>query len=103
MLINGGSASASEIVAGAVQDTGAGLLVGAKTFGKGSVQRLIPLDSDSAVKVTIAQYHTPKDRSIHGVGIEPDVKVDMPTDTDSKQDPQLEKATELIKNQLKSH
>lgn len=102
VLINGGSASASEIVAGAVQDTGAGKLVGVKTFGKGSVQRLIPLDSDSAVKVTIAQYHTPKDRSIHGVGIEPDVKVELPTDTDSKQDTQLEKATEIIKDMLKS-
>ena len=103
VLINGGSASASEIVAGAVQDTGAGRLVGVKTFGKGSVQRLVPLDSDSAVKVTIAQYHTPSDRSIHGIGIEPDVKVDLPTDTESKQDTQLEKATELLKEQLKAN
>lgn len=100
VLINGGSASASEIVAGAVQDTGAGFLVGAKTFGKGSVQRLVPLDNDSAVKVTIAQYHTPKDRSIHGTGVEPDVKVDMPAESDSKLDSQLDKATELLKNRL---
>lgn len=102
VLINGGSASASEIVAGAVQDTGAGLLVGAKTFGKGSVQRLVPLDNDSAVKVTIAQYHTPKDRSIHGTGIEPNVSVEMPAESDSKQDPQLDKAIEVIKEMLKS-
>ena len=97
VLVNGGSASASEIVAGAVQDTNAGKLVGVKTFGKGSVQRVVPLDSDSAVKVTIAQYHTPKDRSIHGIGIEPDFVVEMPKDADVKTDPQLEKALEVIK------
>ncbi len=97
VLINGGSASASEIVAGAVQDTNTGKLVGVKTFGKGSVQRVVPLDSDSAVKVTIAQYHTPKDRSIHGIGIEPDFVVEMPKDADTKADPQLDKALEVIK------
>lgn len=97
VLINGGSASASEIVAGAIQDTGAGKLIGVKTFGKGSVQRIIPLDKDSAVKITIAEYHTPKDRSIHGKGIEPDILVEMPKDKDAKADPQLDKAIEVLK------
>ena len=98
VLINGGSASASEIVAGAIQDTGAGKLIGVKTFGKGSVQRIIPLDKDSEVKITIAEYHTPKDRSIHGKGIEPDIVVEMPKDKDAKSDPQLDKAIEVLKS-----
>ena len=99
VLVNNGSASASEIVAGAIQDRGAGTLVGTKTLGKGSVQRLVPLDKDSAVKITIAEYHTPKDRSIHGKGIVPDIVVEMPKDTDINptRDPQLEKAVELLK------
>ncbi|MHC1761189.1 MAG: S41 family peptidase [Negativicutes bacterium] len=103
VLVNNGSASASEIVAGAIQDRGAGTLVGAKTFGKGSVQRLVPLDKDSALKITIAEYHTPKDRSIHGKGIVPDIVVEMPKDTDkdSTKDPQLEKAVELLKGLIK--
>ena len=98
VLINGGSASASEIVAGAIQDTSAGKLIGVKTFGKGSVQRIIQLDKDSAVKITIAEYHTPKDRSIHGKGIEPDIVVEMPKDKDAKSDPQLDKAIEVLKS-----
>ena len=97
VLINGGSASASEIVAGAIQDSGVGQLVGQKTFGKGSVQRIVPLDKDSALKITIAEYHTPRDRSIHGKGIEPDIAVEMPKDKDSKADPQLDKALELLR------
>ena len=98
VLSNGGSARASEIVAGAIQDTGAGKLIGVKTFGKGSVQRIIPLDKDSAVKITIAEYHTPKDRSIHGKGIEPDIVLEMPKDKDAKSDPQLDKAIEVLKS-----
>ena len=102
VLVNGGSASASEIVAGAIQDRGVGKLVGVKTFGKGSVQRLMPLDKESAVKITIAEYHTPNDRSIHGKGIIPDVLVEIPKDFDreSKQDPQLDKAIEVLKETL---
>ena len=102
VLVNGGSASASEIVAGAIQDRGVGKLVGVKTFGKGSVQRLVPLDKDSALKITIAEYHTPSDRSIHGKGIVPDVIVEIPKDFDkeSKQDPQLDKAVEVLKESL---
>ena len=99
VLINGGSASASEIVAGAIQDLNAGKLVGVKSFGKGSVQRLVPLDKTSALKITIAEYRTPKDRSIHGKGIDPDVVAEVPKDLDPtlKQDPQLDKAIEVLK------
>lgn len=101
VLINGGSASASEIVAGAVQDTGAGTLVGTKSFGKGSVQSLFPLGDDTALKLTTAKYHTPKDRVIHGIGIEPDVAVELPADyKDSRVDSQLDKAIEIIKGKL---
>ncbi len=100
VLVNGGSASASEIVAGAVQDTGAGTLIGTKTFGKGSVQTVVRLDGSSAVKLTIAKYYTPKDRSINGVGIEPDIKVEMPDFKEDGKDLQLEKAIEVIKEKL---
>lgn len=75
VLINNGSASASEIVAGAVKDYNRGTLIGDKSFGKGSVQTLIPLPDGDGIKLTIAKYYTPKDISIHGVGIEPDIKV----------------------------
>jgi carboxyl-terminal processing protease len=102
VLVNGGSASASEIVAGAVQDTGAGTLIGVKTFGKGSVQTVMNLGDGSAVKLTIAKYYTPKDRSINGTGIEPDVKVEMTENKDLVgQDVQLDKAIETIKSKIK--
>lgn len=100
ILVNGGSASASEIVAGAVQDTGAGILVGTKTFGKGSVQTVFPLGDESALKLTIAKYFTPNDRSIHGVGLEPDIKVEMPAIKEDGKDLQLEKAMEVLKEKL---
>ena len=101
VLVNGGSASASEIVAGAVQDTEAGTLVGTKTYGKGSVQTILKLDSGTAMKLTIAKYLTPKDRSINGVGIEPDVKVEAPDAKESGKDIQLDKATEIVKSKIK--
>ncbi|MCX7971398.1 MAG: S41 family peptidase, partial [Negativicutes bacterium] len=75
VLVNGGSASASEIIAGAVQDRHCGLLVGEKTFGKGSVQSLFVLAGKAAVKLTVARYYTPSGRCIDGVGIVPDVEV----------------------------
>jgi carboxyl-terminal processing protease len=78
ILVNNGSASASEIVAGAVKDHKRGLLLGTKTFGKGSVQSLIPIkNKKSALKLTTAKYYTPSGTMIHGVGIEPDIKVDL--------------------------
>lgn len=76
VLINGGSASASEIVAGAIKDSGTGSLVGTKTFGKGIVQSVIPLDGGAAIKLTTAKYLTPKRNDIHKIGIEPDFKVE---------------------------
>lgn len=97
VLVNGGSASASEIIAGAVQDTNVGTLIGTKTFGKGSVQNIFTLGDGTAVKVTIAKYYTPKDRLIHGVGIEPDIKIEMPDYKDNGIDLQLEKAIEVLK------
>jgi carboxyl-terminal processing protease len=73
VLVNGGSASAAEIVAGALQDQHRGILVGTKTFGKGSVQTIIPLQNDDAIKITTARYYTPSGRSIQAEGITPDV------------------------------
>ncbi|GAX61764.1 periplasmic protease [Candidatus Scalindua japonica] len=78
ILVNNGSASASEIVAGAVKDHKRGLLLGTKTFGKGSVQSLIPItNKNSALKLTTAKYYTPSGTLIDGIGIEPDIKVDL--------------------------
>jgi carboxyl-terminal processing protease len=75
ILVNGGSASASEIVAGALQDHKRGLVVGTKTFGKGSVQTILPLQNDSAIKLTTARYYTPSGRSIQAEGIGPDITI----------------------------
>lgn len=101
VLINGGSASASEIVAGAVQDTGAGMIVGTRSFGKGSVQSLIPLGDGTAVKLTVARYHTPKDRVINGVGVESDILVVQPPDArETGIDAQLAKAIEVLKEKM---
>ncbi|PPE74808.1 peptidase S41 [Solimonas fluminis] len=75
VMINGGSASASEIVAGALQDQKRAVVVGSKSFGKGSVQTIMPLQSDAAIKLTTARYYTPNGRSIQGEGIEPDIAI----------------------------
>ena len=98
VLINEGSASASEIVAGAIQDHERGLLVGATSFGKGSVQNWIPLSEEQgAVRVTIARWLTPNGRTIHQIGLEPDyVVVITEEEIESERDPQLEKAIELL-------
>jgi carboxyl-terminal processing protease len=101
VLVNGGSASASEIVAGAIQDTGRGTLVGETTFGKGSVQSWIALSNDAgAIRVTIARWYTPNDRQIAEIGLEPDVVVPITEeDIEAGMDPQLEKAIEILENQ----
>ena len=106
VLINGNSASASEIFAGAKQDYEIGTVVGTTSFGKGIVQKIIPLSDGTAVKLTISNYFTPKGRSLNGTGIEPDIEVELldelkqlvtiPHDKDN----QLQKAIEVIKEQI---
>jgi carboxyl-terminal processing protease len=84
VLVNGGSASASEIVAGALQDHGRAKVMGTQTFGKGSVQTIMPLGNNTAIKLTTARYFTPKGRSIQALGVTPDVMVEDPTDTTTR-------------------
>lgn len=97
VLINGGSASASEILAGALKDHGVATIVGETSFGKGSVQELMKLPGDSSLKVTIAEWLTPKETSINKVGIEPDVEVSFTDDDVSAgRDVQLDKAVEIL-------
>lgn len=98
VLVDHGSASASEIVAGAIKDTKSGKLFGVKTFGKGSVQSVYRLDNNTAVKITVAKYYTPSGVSIHNVGIEPDVKVELPDDATI--DVQLKAAEDYLLQQL---
>ena len=100
VLIDGNSASASEILAGALQDTGAATIVGQTSYGKGSVQVILPLYDDDALKLTIAKYYTPSGRSIDGTGIEPDVRVEP--QADGSQDVQLLKAIDVMKGKLAS-
>lgn len=98
VLVDGGSASASEIVAGALKDWGKAKIVGMKTFGKGSVQDLTDLPDGSEIKLTIAKWFTPNGVNIDEQGIEPDVKIDLTEDDYNKdKDPQLDKAVELLK------
>ncbi len=97
VLINGGSASASEITAGALQDQGVAKLVGEKSFGKGSVQEIIDLVGGAQLKVTVAHWFTPKGRGIDKQGIQPDTVVKMTAeDINAGRDPQLDKAKELL-------
>lgn len=99
VLVNGNSASASEILAGAIKDYGIGTLVGTTTFGKGIVQRPIELSDGSAVKLTISSYYTPNGINIHGIGIKPDVECEFDSEryySDEAYDNQLEKAKEVL-------
>ncbi|QQG45273.1 MAG: S41 family peptidase [Candidatus Sungiibacteriota bacterium] len=99
VLVNEGSASASEIVAGAVRDIRGVKLVGTKTFGKGSVQEILSLPGKSSLKITIAKWLTPKGEEINGTGLEPDIKVELPKDRELKEgeDPIMEKGIEVLK------
>ena len=95
VLVNGNSASASELVAGDVQDLQLGQVIGTKTYGKGTVQGIYGLGKDSAVKLTVAKYKTTKGREIDGVGVIPDIEVELqPGDTEDRQ---FEKALEVLK------
>ncbi|MDO8649426.1 MAG: S41 family peptidase [Candidatus Peregrinibacteria bacterium] len=97
VIINQGSASASEIVAGALQDHGRAKIIGMKSFGKGTVQEVIDLPGGSSLRVTVAHWLTPKGRNLAKEGIEPDIKVDRSTeDYEAERDPQLEAAIEWI-------
>ncbi len=98
ILINEGSAAASEILAGALRDNKGTKLIGMKTYGKGSVQEVEPLPKNSSLKITIAKWLTPKGNEINGKGLEPDIKVELPPaeEQDPKVDPVLEKALEII-------
>ncbi|OGI81001.1 hypothetical protein A3B93_00615 [Candidatus Nomurabacteria bacterium RIFCSPHIGHO2_02_FULL_42_24] len=99
VLVDGGSASASEILAGALSEHGVAKLVGEQTFGKGSVQELIDVTDDTALKITIAQWLTPNGISISKEGLKPDYEVEITEkDLETDRDPQMEKAMEIIKN-----
>jgi carboxyl-terminal processing protease len=112
VLVNGGSASASEIVAGALQDHGRALIIGTTTFGKGLVQTVMPLSKGRAIKLTTSHYYTPSGDSIHEIGITPDIVVDGSREypglsagatVDRENDAQLIEALEQIRNQRVMH
>jgi len=107
ILVNGNSASASEVFSGAMKDYKAATLVGTKTFGKGIVQSIVPFGDGTAMKVTVSKYYTPNGVNIHGTGIEPDVVVELSKDAtkngkyDRKYDNQLTKALDVVVDKLK--
>lgn len=107
VLVNGGSASASEILSGAIKDHERGTLIGTTTYGKGVVQRIKDLKDGSGLKLTISEYFTPNGTNIHGIGIEPDIVLELPEDIEEigvdnlKEDNQLQKALEVVKTKIK--
>ncbi len=107
ILVNGNSASASEVFSGAMKDYDAATLVGTRTFGKGIVQSIVPFGDGTAMKVTVSKYYTPNGVNIHGTGIEPDVVVELSKDAtkngkyDRKYDNQLTKALDVVVDKLK--
>lgn len=98
VLVNGGSASASEVLAGAIKDYGKGKLLGTTTYGKGIVQKYLGISDGSAVKLTTSKYYTPKGNNIHGIGIEPDEELEMDYEQylEKGYDNQLERAKEIL-------
>ena len=102
VLVDGSSASASEIMAGAVKDYGIGTLIGTKTYGKGIVQSIIPFQDGSAVKITTSKYYTPNGNNIHKIGIEPDEVVEFDSDKylEDETDNQLEYAIDYLKKKI---
>ena len=107
VLVNEGSASASEVFTGAVKDYGVGKIVGTKTYGKGVVQTLKSLGDGTYIKLTTSEYFSPKGNKINGVGIEPDIVVEMPDDLSNpynptyEEDAQLQRAILEVKNMIK--
>ena len=102
VLVNGYSASASEILSGALQDYKKATIVGQTTYGKGVVQRIFPFEDGTGVKLTISNYYTPNGNNINGVGIKPDVEIELDTDLYSEDgtDTQLETAIEIVKGEM---
>lgn len=104
VLVDTNSASAAEIMAGAIKDYGIGVLVGTTTFGKGIVQQIIPLQDGSAIKLTISAYYTPNGNNIHGIGIEPDVVCEFDSEayygSEERPDNQLEMAKEVLRGEM---
>ena len=101
VLINGGSASASEILTGAMKDYKKATVIGTKTYGKGIVQRVFPFSDGSGMSITIAKYFTPSEVCIHGIGIEPDITVELEAETsftelEDSEDTQLQAAIDFL-------
>lgn len=103
VLVNGNSASASEILSGAIKDYGAGKLLGTTTYGKGIVQQILPLGDGSGVKVTVSKYYTPNGNNIHEIGIEPDIELELDVDAflEDRTDNQKLEAIRLLKEEMK--
>jgi carboxyl-terminal processing protease len=103
VLVNGHTASASEITSGAIQDSGVGTIIGTRTFGKGVVQEILPLPDGSAIKITDARYLTPHNRDINHLGIAPDIVVDenkAPRYGDPTHDAQLQRALQFLNDKI---
>jgi len=98
VLVNGNSASASEIFSGAIQDYETGTIIGTQTFGKGIVQTIKPLTDGSAIKLTTAKYYTPNGQNIHGQGVTPDITVEQ--GTDENEDAQWNTAVEYLMEEM---